>query len=162
MHRHFHHHHHGPGKDHHHDHDHDHGGPGHNHPGSGPVQWQTPHLPHHHHEGEAEETEPDIDLVETSFIEGFSTASDPTNFLRLAGIPLEAEAKDGKRLCLLRVELDQRTDIGSITPHIGGQTYRYDPLPTRMISRRKGLQFIYHDGSELVPLSFAKARALAT
>lgn len=159
MHRHFHHHHHHAHDEDHH-HDHDHGGMGHNHPGSSPVQWQTPHLPHDHKD-KSVAVEPDIDLVETSFIEGFSAATDPTNFLRLAGIPLEAETKDGKRLCLLRVELDQRTDIGSITPHIGGQTYRYDPLPARMISQRKGLRFIYHDGGELVPLSFSQARGLA-
>ena len=39
--------------------------------------------------------EPDLDLVEMAFVEGFATATDPTSFLRLARIPFEAV--DGRR-----------------------------------------------------------------
>ena len=34
--------------------------------------------------------EPDLDLVEMAFVEGFATAKDPASFLRLARIPFEA------------------------------------------------------------------------
>ncbi|MEM1398761.1 MAG: hypothetical protein AAGF58_02715 [Pseudomonadota bacterium] len=146
--------------DHPHDHEHDHGGLGHNHTGPRPVQWQTPHLPHGAEPEELDPREPDIDLVEQSFIEGFANASDATSFLRLAGIPLTGTSGHGKQLNLLRVEMDQTTDVGSISPHIGGGSFRYDPLPATLVSKRQSLRFIYHDGGEAIPLSFSEAKAI--
>jgi hypothetical protein len=128
-----------------------------------PAQWQTPHrddAPAAH--AESHGAEPDLDLVEAAFVEGFLVASDATSFLRLAKVPFEAAAADGAKLALLRVELDVVADVGSVTPHIGGATFRYDPLPARMISRRKRLRFIYFDGQGLRPLDLAEAVALAT
>lgn len=136
-------------------------GEGHNHP---PVaaQWQTPHLPEGTKVQANGQAEPDQDLVEDSFVEGFSTASDPTSFLRLAGVAFTGFDEAGKRMSLLRVQLDQTTDVGSATPHLGGQSYRYDPLPAKLVSRRQLLRFIYHDGDILRTLSFDEARQLST
>jgi hypothetical protein len=64
---------------------------------------------------------------------------------------------DGIRLQLLRVEIDALTDVGSLTPHLGGETFRYDPLPTGLISQRRRLRFVYFDGRGLRALSFADA-----
>jgi hypothetical protein len=142
-----------------HDHSHDHGGQGHNH-GHKPrsaAQWQTPHLDAHEAKEHARGA-PDLDQVEAAFIEGFMGASDPTSFLRLAGIPFEATAADGTALSLLRVETDMVADVGSLTPHIGGASFRYDPLPARLVSRRRRLRFVYFDGTGLRPLSFAAVR----
>ena len=158
---------------HHHDHHSDNGtraghsgsspaGLGHNHAHQtrGVAQWQTPHLDPAHaqpdHPGE-----PDLDQVEAAFVEGFMAASDPTSFLRLASIPFEAKAADGARLLLLRVETDVVADVGSVTPHLGGGSFRYDPLPRALVSRRRRLRFVYFDGTALQPLSFAELRALA-
>jgi hypothetical protein len=141
-------------------HDHsDDAGPGHNGP---PVaaQWQTPHLPKGSEVQVDGQPAADVDLVEQSFVEGFSTASDPTSFLRLAGIPFSATDADGKTLSLLRVTIDQTADVGSVTPHLGGQSYRYDPLPAKMVSKRQDLRFVYHDGEKLCALSFSEARRL--
>lgn len=85
-------------------------------------------------------------------------ASDPTSFLRLARIPFEAKATDGARLVLLRVETDVVADIGSLTPHLGGGSFRYDPLPQSLVSRRRRLRFVYFDGEKLHALTFANAR----
>jgi hypothetical protein len=166
MHRHHHDHHHhdhahGHDHDHAHDHHHDHihppHGPGHNHPHSqrAPVQWQTPHQP----DGAtgALSPEPDLDKVEAAFVDGFIAAPDPTSFLRLARIPFEFTAGESS-LKLLRVEIDALTDVGSLTPHLGGGTFRYDPLPTNFISRRRRLRFVYFDGASLRPLSYAELR----
>ena len=148
-----------------HDHVHLHAQPaiGHNHdPGPRAVaQWQTPHLDasHHAHHDDAN-GEPDLDQVEAAFVEGFAAASDPTSFLRLANVPFEATAGDGERLVLLRVEADQVTDVGSIMPHLGGASFRYDPLPAKMVARRRRLRFIYHDGGGVRALTFAEVRAL--
>jgi hypothetical protein len=156
--------------DHHHDHDHhhshehhdhDHGlaphGPGHNHPHShrAPAQWQTPHQP----EGGTAATapEPDLDKVEKAFVEGFLAATDPTSFLRLARVPFEMMRGDTS-LKLLRVEIDALTDVGSLTPHLGGGTFRYDPLPANFVSQRRRLRFVYFDGSNLRGLSYAELR----
>jgi hypothetical protein len=157
------------GHDHHH---HDFGGasgihfgPGHNHVPAPQrvVQWQRPHLDdaHTHGVGQDDRAEPDLDLVETAFVEAFASASDPTSFLRLAQVPFEATAPDGARLALLRVEVDAVTDVGSVMPHLGGDSFRYDPLPARMVTRRRRLRFVYGDGRDVRMLSFAEVRGLA-
>jgi hypothetical protein len=138
-------------------------GIGHNHPGrpKQPVQWQTPHLENAPAvEEERSRVEADLDLVEAAFVEGFLLAGDPTNFLRLARVPFEGLAPDGAKLALLRVEIDSVTDVGSITPHLGGTSFRYDPLPARMVSRRKRLRLIYLDGQNPRVLDLAQATSL--
>ena len=141
---------------------HDAPGPGHNHGPRRAVQWQVPHRPHEHPAHEPAESEPDFDLVEAAFAEGFATASDPTSFLRLAGVPFEAMDKAGTRLCLLRVEHEQVADMGIVTPHLGGGSFRYDPLPAKLVSRRQRLRLVYHDGQHLRPLTLGQARLLAS
>lgn len=166
-HDHHHHHDHGAGGHSHahahaHSHSHSHG-PGHNH-GHGPqrvAQWQTPHLPDAPAEPEHGHAETDLDLVEKAFVESFATASDPTSFLRLARIPFDATDAAGTRLSLLRVETEDVTDIGAVMPHLGGGSFRYDPLPASMVSRRKRLRFLYFDGKAPRALSLAEVRALA-
>lgn len=141
-----------------HDHDVDSHGAGHN--SARPVsQWQTPHLPDET-PSIPNQRDADADLVEDAFVEGFSRAGDPTSFLRLAGIPFVGEAEDGRRLHLLRVEISQRTDVGSLSPHLGGAGHRYDPLPAKMVSRRQDLALVYFDGEKSVQLSFSEARGL--
>ncbi len=154
-----------------HDHNHDFGGagaihfgPGHNHARSPQrvVQWQRPHLDdaQPHGSDAHDHAEPDLDLVETAFVEAFAHAPDPTSFLRLAQVPFEATAPDGARLALLRVEVDAVTDVGSVMPHLGGSTFRYDPLPARMVTRRRRLRFVYGDGRTTRALNFAEVRDL--
>ncbi len=135
-------------------------GTGHNRPGRA-AQWQVPHRTDGERGAAAGEPERDLDLVEESFLEGFSAAPDPTSFLRLAGIPFVGIDGAGRRLHLLRVETGTRTDVGSVTPLLGGTGGRYDPLPARMVSRRRTLAFAYHDGTGLRHLTFAEARGLA-
>jgi hypothetical protein len=116
-----------------------------------------------HHTSDPDPTPPaerDLDLVETSFVEGFGRAPDPTSFLRLASIPFVGVAADGRRLHLLRVEIEGLTDVGAVSPLLGGAGVRYDPLPARMVSQRRRLAFVYHDGRRIVRLHFAEARAL--
>ena len=102
-----------------------------------------------------------VDLVEAAFVEGFTVASDPTSFLRLARVPFEAKDGEGRRLVLLRVEVEAATDVGGVMPHLGGTSFRYDPLPAKMASRRRSLRFIYFDGQALAPLTLADVRGLA-
>ena len=156
-----------------HDHGHPHGdsghrhdahghtpGPGHNHPHPPKTaQWQTPHLSHAH-TPEPAAGEPDLDLVEAAFVEGFTTATDPTSFLRVARVPFEAKTADGSKLALLRVEVEAMTDVGTITPHLGGGTFRYDPLPGKIASRRRKLKFVYFDGSAARALTLGDVREL--
>jgi hypothetical protein len=162
------------GHDHHHHHDFPDGagavrlmpraavGPGHNHGPQRVAQWQRPHLDgaHQHGAGDDVQSEADLDLVETAFVEGFAGAPDPTSFLRLASVPFEATAADGARLALLRVEVDAVTDVGSVMPHLGGESFRYDPLPATLVARRRRLRFVYGDGRGARTLSFAEVRGL--
>jgi hypothetical protein len=147
-----HHHHHYDGHDHQH-------GIGHNAP-RGAAQWQTPHLPPGEAGSAAAPAEPDLDLVEAAFADAFPHCPDPTSFLRLAGVPFTGKGKDGVVLSLLRVEADLVTDVGTLTPHLGGASFRYDPLPAAMTSRRRRLAFVYFDGGGLVRLTLAEAKAL--
>ena len=87
-------------------------------------------------------------------------AADPTSFLRLAQVPFCATMADGAELNLLRVEVDDVTDVGSVMPHLGGATFRYDPLPAALVVRRRRLRFVYGDGTATRGLSFAQVRAL--
>jgi hypothetical protein len=104
-------------------------GPGHN---ARPAQqWQTPHLPHSHDHPEDDGEEPDLDLVEAAFVEGFERAPDPTSFIRRAGVPFKSE-RDRTPLDLVR------------------QPCR-PPPPAR---------FPYLMGDRLVRLGLAEARAL--
>ncbi len=157
-----------------HEHDHSNGGGGalaatpagigHNRPSEPrrPAQWQTPHRDDAPVAEEGRQRpEADLDLVEAAFVEGFLVASDATSFLRLARVPFEGTAADGAKLALLRVEVDSVADVGSITPHLGGDSFRYDPLPARMISRRKRLRLVYFDGQKPRMLDLAEAMSLA-
>ncbi|ODN69166.1 hypothetical protein [Methylobrevis pamukkalensis] len=58
------------------------------------------------------------------------------------------------------MEIEDRADVGSISPLLGGQGVRYDPLPAKLSSRRKNLALVYHDGSAVVRLDLSAARAL--
>jgi hypothetical protein len=159
-----------------HDHDHHHlngggGSLGGSHPAahapighnraSAPAQWQTPHLDKTSQHAHADpQSEPDLDQVEAAFVDGFALAPDPTSFLRLASIPFEATTATGEKLVLLRVETDAVVDVGSVMPHLGGTSFRYDPLPAKMAAKRRRLRFVYFDGKGLRPLTFAEARGL--
>jgi hypothetical protein len=148
----------------HHDHHHHepaqpHAHAGHNAPRA--AQWQTPHLPPGHGTAPAEPRQQDLDLVEAAFVEGFTRASDATSFLRLAGIPFVGVDGAGRTLHLLRCEIEDVTDVGSVAPLLGGAGLRYDPLPEKFVSRRRRLAFAYHDGRAVVRLDFAAARGLA-
>ncbi len=133
-------------------------GPGHNAPGI--AQWQTPHAPDAAPPVPESPPEPDFDLVEQAFAQSFPVAVDPTSFLRLAGVPFVGERADGSRLFLLRVEQDETTDVGSVTPGLGNAGFRYAPMPQRLVSRRRRLAFVYFDGEFLVRLDLAEARGL--
>jgi len=159
---------------HHHHHDHHHvvgvsgyglapaAGPAVGHNAAAQVaQWQELHAHPHDHPGSRPEPEPDFDLIEATFAECFPKTSDPTSFLRLAQIPFVGRHSDGRVLRLLRVEFEQATDVGAVTPHVGGATLRYDPLPAQMVSRRQRLSFVYQDGEGITRLTLAEARALS-
>ena len=131
---------------------------GHNSAPDSPTQWQTPHLPEDHHHDDSEAKEPDLDLVESVFIQGFTAASDPTSFLRLARIPFVTE-REGARLSLLHVRIENTVDVSSVTPWMGGG-HRVEPLPASLVSRRGRLRFVYLADDQRLELSLAELRDL--
>ncbi|MDJ0683511.1 MAG: hypothetical protein QNJ84_02305 [Alphaproteobacteria bacterium] len=132
---------------------------GHNSAAGRPTQWQTPHLPHDH-EGETttDPREPDLDLVESAFVEAFGSATDPTSFLRLSKIPFVTE-RGGTKLELLRVQVESTADVASVTPWMGGG-HRVAPLPAALVSRRGRLRFVYLASDQRLELSLADVRDL--
>jgi hypothetical protein len=124
----------------------------------GAKQWQTPHLPERAAALPPEQT--DLDLVEAAFVDAFPRAGDPVSFLRLAGVAFEGFSAESQKLVLLRVEIEDVTDVGSLMPHVGGGGFRYDPLPAKMTSSRKRLAFAYFDGVGVRSLSLRSAQAL--
>lgn len=148
--------------DHHHAPSHAHAhppAPGHN-GGPLPAQWQRLHRRGENAEDPPATERRDFDLVEAAFVEGFARCSDPTSFLRLARVPFIGIDAAGRRLRLLRVEVEELTDIGSLTPLLGGAGMRYAPLPARLASRRRRLRFVYHNGEQIEPLDLTAALAL--
>ena len=135
-----------------HDH-HDAPGVGHNHGPRQAAQWQVPHRPPESNAAIPDEPEPDFDLVETAFAEGFATASDPTSSASRSrpDAPTSSVPAAGRARAVATV----------LTPHIGGGSFRYDPLPAKLVSRRRRLRLIYHDGSGLQPLNLGDAKGLA-
>ena len=87
---------------------------------------------------------------------------DPTSFLRLAHIPFEAGHPRWNKFSLLRIEVEAATDVGSITPNLGGTSFRYDPLPASLDSRRKRLWFVYFDGNGPRSLDLTEVRTLGS
>jgi hypothetical protein len=140
-----------------------HGTAGHNSGLAPETQWQVPHEHDHHahgHDHHDAAAEPDFDLVEASFVEGFWAASDPTSFLRLAGVPFRGRDGQGRELALLRVEQEQAADVAAVTPQMDGQGVRTDPLPAARVGHRRRLRLVYLYGTEAVRLTLAEARAL--
>jgi hypothetical protein len=43
-----------------------------------------------------------------------------------------------------------------------GESFRYDPLPSNFVSRRRRLRFVYFDGASLRALSYAELRDIQT
>ena len=112
-----------------------------------------------HDRPEDDGKEPDLDLVEATFVDSFERAPDPTSFIRLAGVPFKTE-REGARLDLLRVEIESATELASVTPLLGGGGHRVAPLPASHVGRRRRLGFLYLMGERLVRLSLAEAHAL--
>ncbi len=133
---------------------------GHNSVHTETVQWQTLHATHHHDHDDVDDEKKDLDLVEKSFVEGFHDCSDPTSFLRMVGIPFTGVDANGRNLHLLRVELENSTDVGTLTPHLGGESFNYSPLPAKLTSKRNMLSFVYHCGEKTVKLSLEEAKSL--
>jgi hypothetical protein len=122
----------------------------------GAAQWQTPHLA----EGERLPDEaPDLDQIEAAFVEAFAGATDSIGFLKLAGVVVSGHGPEGDELHLLRVEIENRTDVGALSPLFGGGL-RYSGLADHMVSRRRRLLFIYFDGVGTRRLTLGEARAL--
>ena len=132
---------------------------GHNSEGGKPTQWQTPHLSHDHRHEATEPKEPDLDLVESAFVQGFEAAADPTSFLRVAKVPFVTE-RDGAKLELLRVRIENTVDLASVTPWMGGAGHRVAPLPASLVSRRGRLRFVYLASDQRLELSLAEVRDL--
>ncbi|HUC63707.1 MAG TPA: hypothetical protein VMF53_17305 [Alphaproteobacteria bacterium] len=77
--------------------------------------------------------------LEVAFIEGFRTAADKIAFLRLARVPLEL-ADGGK---LVEVRLQDRVEVGAVSPGFGSRALVYQPLPGRLAKEATALEFVY-------------------
>ena len=79
--------------------------------------------------------------VEAAFIAGFREAPDKRAFLTLAGIPLTLPGRSDYKL--VEVKLDDRWQVGSVSPGFGTSELSYQPLPGALVSRKTHLRFIY-------------------
>jgi hypothetical protein len=79
--------------------------------------------------------------VEAAFIAGFREAPDKRAFLVLAGIPLTMPGRSDYKL--VEVKLDDRWQVGSVSPGFGTSELSYQPLPGALIGRRTHLRFVY-------------------
>jgi hypothetical protein len=143
-----------------HPHPHDHrreGGLGHNQPGPHATQWQGP-LSRPGAASAAEE--PDFDLVEEAFCEAAAIASDPTSFLRLAGVPFVADLGGGNRMRLLSFSIANETEVGAIAPGFAAADPVYHPLPASRVRKLRRLRFTYHTAEGAKEFSLSEVRNL--
>ena len=143
-----------------HGHGHGHGhrhGPGHNH--HGPADHLHSHLP-------PEDASADLQFLATEFIEGFRAAADKAVYLKLAGVPLELDDKEGgASLKLVDVALTTEWQVGTASPSFGSRELTYLPFPGSMVTERSNLGFVYVSltRKEIVDLrAFLADRHLAT
>ena len=124
--------------DHSSDHSREHGHPhSHSHGRNHPAD----HL-HSHIQPEDEAT--DLQILTAEFIEGFRTAADKAVFLKLAGVPLEIEDRDGgPPLKLVDVTLTTEWQVGTASPSFGSRELSYLPFPGAMVTERSNMGFVY-------------------
>jgi hypothetical protein len=79
--------------------------------------------------------------VEAAFIAGFREAPDKRAFLTLAGIPLTLPGRSDYKL--VEVRLDDRYQVGSVSPGFGTSELSYQPLPGALVGHRTSLRFVY-------------------
>jgi hypothetical protein len=142
--------------DHPHTHSHAHG-PGHNRPGPHATQWQKPLS---RDATPAPTAEPDFDLVEEAFCDAAQTASDPTSFLRLAGVPFVADLGGGKRMRLLSYSIASETEVGAVAPGFEAAEPVYHPLPAARVRKLRRLRFTYHTAEGVKEFSLYEVRNL--
>jgi hypothetical protein len=138
-----------------HDHPHEHG-PGHNRPAPHATQWQNPLS----RAGAPTAEEPDFDLVEEAFCEAAQNASDPTSFLRLAGVPFVADLGGGKRMRLLSYSIANETEVGAVAPGFEAAEPVYHPLPASRVRKLRRLRFTYHTAEGVKEFSLSEVRNL--
>ncbi len=129
-HPHLHHHHH-----HHHDGSH---GVGHNH-AHGPAD----HL-HSHMKGQApKDLADELQVLASSFVDGFRQAEDKTSYLRLAGIPFERSGDDALTMKLVDASITSNWQIGTASPAFGSLELVYMPFPGELVAHRETMLFTY-------------------
>ncbi|KZB62373.1 hypothetical protein AUP42_05360 [Thalassospira lucentensis] len=130
---------------HQHGHDHHHHDVGHNH-SHGPGHNHTPdhdHLHSHvHGQSDADHAE-ELQVLSSSFVEGFRKADDKASYLRLADIPFQKTGKDGLTMHLVDAKITTHWQIGTACPAFATRELAYLPFPGSMIEERETMTFTY-------------------
>lgn len=132
------HHHHPHG----HSHDHHDHGPGHNH------SHGHDHLHSHVHGTSNHEKTEELQVLATSFVDGFRSAEDKISYLRLSGIPFQKPGNDGLTLNLVDAAIASNWQIGTASPAFASRELVYMPFPGNMVSQRETMTFTYVSLSE--------------
>lgn len=130
---------------HQHDHDNHHHDVGHNH-SHGPGHNHAPahdHLHSHvHGQSDADHAE-ELQVLSSSFVEGFRKADDKASYLRLADIPFQKIGKDGLTMHLVDAKITTHWQIGTACPAFATRELAYLPFPGSMIEERETMTFTY-------------------
>lgn len=97
--------------------------------------------------------------VEAAFIAGFREAPDKRAFLTLAAIPLTLPGRSDYKL--VEVRLDDRYQVGSVSPGFGTSELSYQPLPGALVGRRTSLRFVYVSAKRTKEKRLSELRARA-
>lgn len=130
----------------HHNHHHDHG-EGHHHHGHGVghnhVHDDADHLHSHVHGTSGHERTEELQVLATSFVDGFRSAEDKTSYLRLAGIPFQKPGADGLTMSLVDASIASNWQIGTASPAFASRELVYMPFPGNMVAHRETMTFTY-------------------
>ena len=111
---------------------------GHNH-----DHGDAEHLHSHIHGSSDKERAEELQMLATSFIEGFRHAEDKTSYLRISGVPFQRLGQDGLTLNLVDANINGNWQIGTASPAFGSRELVYMPFPGNMVSHRETMTFTY-------------------
>lgn len=120
----------------HNDHSHNHHhGHDHNHPHD--------HLHSHVHGASDHDKARELQVLATSFVDGFRSAKDKTSYLRVSGIPFAKEGGDGLTLNLVDARIESNWQLGSASPAFASKELVYMPFPGEMVQERERMVLTY-------------------
>lgn len=85
----------------------------------------------------------ELQVLATSFVDGFRAAEDKTSYLRLSGVAFQRKGSDGLTMNLVDAAINSNWQIGTASPAFASRELAYMPFPGNMVSHRETMTFTF-------------------